>query len=358
MIHFDNITFGYKGASTLFKDFSFRMDDAATEGGLITAIMGSSGIGKSTVLKLVAGIEQVSSGEVHIGVDRNDLSYLPQEPVLFEHLSIDRNAKYFAHSSRHKMRFDEDRFVALSKSLDVEHLLLSSVKVTELSGGEQQRIALLRALSIKPTVLLMDEPTKGMDTGVRKSFLLMLKELVLKERFAVLYVTHDRIEAELIADHVLYLSSDRGANSVRSSHFDTIGSFTASPPTIDAVQKFSYPMDRLVKVVERMEEGIGREPYAVVQLATEQDDEYFYLSTDQSEFELVPNGGFVIKEIRNSGIYSRLFLENGDIVSVLAHETSYEVGMEVALSGRLNKYDINGQLVGDRMVLEENRIVG
>jgi len=133
------------------------------------------------------------------------VAYVPQEPVLFEHLSIYDNATFFKYLKARKKEFDPELFDEYSKVLGLDdHILRSNNKVTELSGGQRRKLSLLKALSLNPNILLLDEPTNGLDAQVKMDFLLKLRAIAKKYNILVLYVTHHFEEALLVGDKVHY----------------------------------------------------------------------------------------------------------------------------------------------------------
>ena len=162
-ISFENITFGYRKNDPIFKDLSFKISGSDSGRGHVIALMGASGTGKSTLFKLILQTEKIQNGAISFDKKEPVIAYLPQEPVLFEHLSPKQNARYFERSSYFKKRFNESLYNELIHSLNIDDVLKETRSVLEMSGGQRQRLSLLRALSIQPDFLLLDEPTTGLD---------------------------------------------------------------------------------------------------------------------------------------------------------------------------------------------------
>src|SRR5258706_13249612 len=161
--------------------------------------MGLSGSGKTTLLKLLLKEEKPKKGDLLINPEDCRISYLSQEPVLFEHLSVMDNAKYFLKLRSTRTHFDKEGFALAQQELGLAAILKTSSSVLELSGGERHRVALLRALSIKPALLLLDEPCRGLDIPVRQEFLFYLRRLVDELGLAVVYVTPQHSAARALA---------------------------------------------------------------------------------------------------------------------------------------------------------------
>ncbi len=205
LLELRKVSFGYTKDKLLFDELSLTFPH--TSNGKVIAIMGPSGSGKSTLLKLMSGIIKPSSGDVLIDKGVR-ISYLPQEPVLFEHLSTIDNALYFK-----RIRSCRDKVLACKKSgqFDAWSAMLCldfadlEKDCRSLSGGEVQRLVLLRALTVQPDILLLDEPCTGLPINIRMEFLSELRELSRKEKLVVFYVTHHSDELITVADEVLVL---------------------------------------------------------------------------------------------------------------------------------------------------------
>jgi sn-glycerol 3-phosphate transport system ATP-binding protein len=180
-------------------------------GGEFTVLLGGSGCGKTTCLRLIAGLEVPSSGRVFIG-DR-DVTALPpaargvamvfQSYALFPHLSAGENIM-FGLRARRVARAERDR--RLARATDILGLTgLLDRKPSQLSGGQQQRVALARTIVNEAPVCLMDEPLSNLDAQLRAE---MRRELVSLQRrlgLTMICVTHDQVEAMSMADHVVVM---------------------------------------------------------------------------------------------------------------------------------------------------------
>jgi multiple sugar transport system ATP-binding protein len=174
--------------------------------GEFVALVGPSGCGKTTTLNLVAGLQPMTSGEIHIGgrlvngldpKDR-DIAMVFQNYALYPNKTVYKNLA-FPLEMRRLARSEIDRKVqAAAKTLDIVHLL--ERRPRELSGGQQQRVALGRALVRDPQVFLMDEPLSNLDAKLRAQMRSELKRFHQDLRATVIYVTHDQLEALTMAD--------------------------------------------------------------------------------------------------------------------------------------------------------------
>lgn len=179
----------------------FDLEVTATMSARVTAIFGPSGAGKTSLLDAIAGLRALKSGRIAFDdVVLSDLpararriGYVPQETALFPHLSVARNIRY---GGRH----NEQHVVEV---LEIGHLLDRGV--TALSGGEQKRVALARALLAAPRLLLLDEPLAGLDHPLRDRVMALLQRVRDDVNVPMLYVTHDEEELAMIADEVVRL---------------------------------------------------------------------------------------------------------------------------------------------------------
>lgn len=213
MIRFDKIWKSYSGGRPLFRNLSLELPSLAA-----TALIGPSGSGKSTLLKLINGLLVPEQGNVWIDdrpLDYSDLSglrnrmgYMVQGGGLFPHLTIGANiglkAKLLGwQRSRIEQRIEQLlSMVSLPTSYCDRHPY-------QLSGGEQQRAAICRALMLQPDILLLDEPFGALDPVTRREIQREFVNIKNSLGFTAILVTHDLREAMLLADHVVLLNDGR-----------------------------------------------------------------------------------------------------------------------------------------------------
>jgi sulfate transport system ATP-binding protein len=183
--------------------------------GRLTALLGPSGGGKSTLLRIIAGLEYADTGTVEIeGVDatrlapqKRNVGFVFQHYAAFKHLSVARNVA-FGLEIRKRPKDEVQRRVR--ELLELVHLeQFADRKPAQLSGGQRQRMALARALAVEPTVLLLDEPFGALDAKVRKELRDWLRRLHDEVHVTTVFVTHDQEEALEVADEIVVINDGR-----------------------------------------------------------------------------------------------------------------------------------------------------
>ena len=188
--------------------FGFTLDIQDKE---FIVFVGPSGCGKSTTLRMIAGLEDISSGELWIGdklvndvepKDR-DIAMVFQNYALYPHMTIYDNIA-FGLKLRKTPKHEIDKLVhEAAKSLDIEHLLDRKPKA--LSGGQRQRVAMGRAIVRKPKVFLMDEPLSNLDAKLRVQMRIEISKLHQKLGTTIIYVTHDQTEALTLGTRIVVM---------------------------------------------------------------------------------------------------------------------------------------------------------
>lgn len=204
------------GVRKLFGNFVALDDvDVTIPTGSLTALLGPSGGGKSTLLRIIAGLEEADSGHVVIeGVDatslppqKRNVGFVFQHYAAFKHMTVAKNVA-FGLEIRHRPK-DEiaERVHELLKLVHLEQF--SHRLPSQLSGGQRQRMALARALAVEPTVLLLDEPFGALDANVRKELREWLRRLHDEVQVTTVLVTHDQEEALEVADEIVVINEGR-----------------------------------------------------------------------------------------------------------------------------------------------------
>ena len=192
---------------TIFSAINFDISK-----GEIVALLGPSGCGKSTLLRMICGLETIENGSISFAdVDeavidtemkniRQSVGLIFQKPVLFPHLNVAGNIILgMSKPPSRKLRYE----VTEKYLEDVGLSGFSKNSVETLSGGEAQRVCLVRALISEPKLLLLDEPFSSLDVKSRRKIAIETKQILKKKGISALHVTHDPEEAKLISDRVI-----------------------------------------------------------------------------------------------------------------------------------------------------------
>jgi len=205
MLDLIDIHKSYEGAQ-LLNGISFSAGESE-----IICLLGASGSGKSTLLQIIAGLEKPDSGQVLW--EGKDLAIKPthlrnfglmfQDYALFPFLNVAENVAFGLKMQNIPQAAINLRVDEILKQVDLQQF--ANRKVTDLSGGEQQRVALARVLVPRPKLLMFDEPLGALDRSLREDLQAELRRILRKSRVPVIYVTHDQEEAYALADRILLL---------------------------------------------------------------------------------------------------------------------------------------------------------
>lgn len=223
----------------------------------ITAIFGPSGVGKTTLLRVIAGLENPQNSHVvfnqtqwqtsnkFVATEQRNIGFVFQQPSLFEHLDVQQNIEYGIRRRKQSVKNLEPYLSELYKILALEPLLNRAV--SNLSGGEQQRVAIARALACKPQLLLMDEPLASLDDDLKQLFMGYLERLQAIINIPIIYVSHSRDEVARLADDTVLV--DEGRVVAQGSTFSVFTDL--SLPLASASNAKSVIQARIIQHEER-----------------------------------------------------------------------------------------------------------
>src|SRR5687768_10497623 len=233
------------GLNKRFGDF-VALDDVSVTipTGQLTALLGPSGGGKSTLLRIIAGLEKADSGSVtiegrdatNLPAQKRNVGFVFQHYAVFKHMTV---AKNVAFGLEIRKRPKDEVKAKVAELLELVHLSQFSHRLpAQLSGGQRQRMALARALAVEPTVLLLDEPFGALDAKVRKELREWLRRLHDEVHVTTVFVTHDQEEALEVADEIVVINDGR---------IEQVGSPDRlyDEPANDFVMRFLGPVTQL-----------------------------------------------------------------------------------------------------------------
>ena len=230
-----NVTIGYNGQAVI-SNLSLTVRD-----GELLSLLGPSGVGKTTLLKTIAGLTPPMAGIITIDdknvarvpADRRDTVLLFQKPLLFPFLTVSENIGFGLKMKKWKQK------QITAKSEEVMELTeiskIGTQKPHQLSGGQQQRVALARALVLEPSILLLDEPFSNLDADLRQKMQSLIQRLQKETATTMLFVTHDQSEAFIISDRIALLINGQ----IRQ--VDTPEKLYKSPVTGEVANFFGNP---------------------------------------------------------------------------------------------------------------------
>lgn len=208
MIHLEQV-------SVRVGSFQLRDVSLSVPSGAYAVLMGRTGSGKTTLLEAICGLRSVSAGRIAVSdadvtalppADRG-VGFVPQDAALFQHLTVRGHLEFALLVRRWPRERIAARVIELARWLGLTPLL--DRLPHGLSGGETQRVALGRALSFQPRILCLDEPLSALDDESRAEICSVLETVCEHTGVTVLHITHNRAEAERLADHLLLLQDGR-----------------------------------------------------------------------------------------------------------------------------------------------------
>ena len=238
---FDNVNKSYEDGTNAVTDFNLEIGEKE-----FVVLVGPSGCGKSTTLRMLAGLEKLTSGDIKISGNVvnelppsvRDIGMVFQSYALYPHLNVRQNLSFGLSLQQGKDRLSdsdiEKRVDELAVILGIDDILEKMPK--SLSGGQRQRVALGRALAKRPKVILMDEPLSNLDAKLRSQMRIEIRRLHEELGMTTLYVTHDQVEAMTLADRIVVMQKgqiqqvDHPLESYHNPSNTFVASFLGTPP--------------------------------------------------------------------------------------------------------------------------------
>lgn len=304
-------------------------------------LVGPSGCGKSTTLRMIAGLEEITSGDVYIGNKRvndvpakdRDIAMVFQNYALYPHMTVEENMSFGLRLRRIPKQEIAHRVNEAAEILGIKRLLKR--KPRELSGGERQRVAVGRAIVRKPLVFLFDEPLSNLDAKMRVQMRTEIHKLHIRLQTTIIYVTHDQVEAMTMGDRIAVMKE--GVISQLGDPIDVydhpknkfVAGFIGSPPMnfmqgkiIKKEGKFYFDEGKIrVKLVEGMHKKMANYAGSEVFFGIRSEDIHDKLFVSEAPPENIVRVNCEVFEPMGSEVY--LYLNTGRhtfIARVGAHD--------------------------------------
>ena len=345
----------YSGNVTAVSDFCLDIEDKE-----FIVLVGPSGCGKSTTLRMVAGLEEISSGELYIG-DRlvndvapkdRDIAMVFQNYALYPHMTVFDNMAFGLKLRKTPKAEIKQRVEEAAKILDISHLLNRKPKA--LSGGQRQRVALGRAIVREPKVFLFDEPLSNLDAKLRVAMRTEITKLHQRLQTTFIYVTHDQTEAMTMASRIVVMKDgfvqqvDTPQNLYDYPANLFVAGFIGSPQmnffTVKLVKegndvaavfgdnKIIIPPSKLAKCADEV--YIGKEVYMCIRPENIHDEDVFI----QAAPNAVVDCNVEVTELMGSETYLYLSTSGKDenIIARVNPRTTSRAGQKVQIA-----FDVN-----------------
>ena len=317
-IRLENVVKRYDNGHLAVQDADLQIRD-----GEFLVLVGPSGCGKSTTLRMIAGLEEITSGDLYIGDRRvndvepgdRDIAMVFQNYALYPHMTVRQNMSFGLKMRKTAKTEIEQRVNEAAKILSIESLL--DRKPKELSGGQRQRVAVGRAIVRQPAAFLFDEPLSNLDAKLRVQMRTELARLHQKLKTTTVYVTHDQVEAMTLGDRIVVMK-------------DGIIQQVDSPLNL-----YNFPANRFVA-------GFIGSPAMNFVNGEVLDSKFFAPSLEYSlDRDAVQNGPALLgarpEDFSQDSSYPKFATVNIDVVERMGHETIVYFNVEGnSLVARLN----------------------
>ncbi len=315
-----NVTKAYEDNAPVISNL-----DLEIEQGSFTVLLGASGCGKSTILRMVAGLESVTAGNIFIDAQNmtevnpgdRDIAMVFQNYALYPTMTVYKNIEFGLKNMNVPLEERKRRIAAVAETVGLSQFL--NRKPQNLSGGQRQRVALARAIVKEPKVFLMDEPLSNLDAKLRTQIRTDLIELYRRLGTTFVYVTHDQIEAMSMGTKIILF---------KNGQIQQIGTPTEiyETPANVYTAKFigSPPMNVLETAMLRYEKDPAPE-YTHIQYLGFRPEKARMMDDGFAEGDFSYSGEILARELLGDQIQYKLKLENGETVNI---KTFHQVAMD------------------------------
>ena len=332
ILSMENITVQYEGTKKpCLKDLNFSV-----EKGEIVVILGPSGCGKSTLLKTVSGLVQQKNGDVYIDnelmngkvTEKRPIAMVFQNAYLFKGMTVEDNINFAPRvngtMSKAEMKEETERIVRLVKLEGLEKR-----KATQLSGGQEQRVSLGRALMVKPKLMLLDEPFSALDAQLRNEMRENVRSIFKEIGQSAILVTHDQQEAATVGDRIAVMSNGR------ILQYDTPKELFSHPVSLEVAKFLGW--ENILPAKQNgssVSSSIG--DFVLNNLKTSDRDVFLLIPSEDAVISSSGKYDGIVTGVRHLGVRSEYRIKCNDTELTVSSATD-----DIYSCGDLVKFDVN-----------------